>query len=104
MAIGFVFSLFIQMGLVYSPNIDQSADGHAMSADIFGPKKKNKETQQEGDDGGPLHAAALARIFQDLGMFLIHCPAAMQADPVSWVEFLDMAAVGTLNVHDHFIR
>jgi hypothetical protein len=63
MAMVFVYVFFIQIGFVNSPNIHQGADGHAVAAGIFGPKKKNKKKQQESDYRDALHAPAFSWIF-----------------------------------------
>jgi hypothetical protein len=63
MAMVFVYTSFIQICLVKSPNVNQGADGHAITAGVFGPKKENKKEQQKSDYGSTLHAPALSGIF-----------------------------------------
>jgi hypothetical protein len=63
MAMVYAYTSFIQIGFINPPNVNQGADGHAMSAGVFGPKKKNKKKQQESDYCNALHAAALSGVF-----------------------------------------
>jgi hypothetical protein len=63
MAMVFVYVFFIQIGFVNSPNIHQGADGHAVAAGIFGPKKKNKKKQQKSNYGYTLHASTPSGVF-----------------------------------------
>ena len=59
-------------------------------------KKKIKKNRKKAMMANALHAPAFSGVFQDQGMAFIHCAAAIQADLVLRVQFLDMAAVGCI--------
>jgi hypothetical protein len=99
MAILVACGFFIQIIFIKTPDVKQGADGHAVPADILGPEKENKQEQEESDDGQSLPAPAFSGIFQNTGIACIYRSAAIQADPVFGIQFLDMAAIGALNFH-----